>query len=204
MGGSAIGYVRVTGQNNPIHHQGAVLAVSDNPGVVNSEMISVNQARAMVQRREAQWVRDDEQAEISEPAPARAARHSSERETLDDKHDDERNRLLRGYISTAEPPAARAQRHLAEQNAALSSGANRADFLALVHRQEDEPKAEAAARFDQHERMKTRQEHESADLQERQARENAPPAAAPPPAPKPPPTPPPANRPREQRSHHGR
>jgi len=176
-----IGYVRVVGQNQAMHHQGAVLGVTANPAVVNTQVISADQARAMVKRGEAQWVREDEQAKVAEPADERAARHARERQDLADEHEVQERAMLRAFVVAAETPAARAGRHVAEQNALLARGATRKEFLALLHRQDEEGKTEGARRFDEHNRMQMRHDSEMSDLQEQHDTETAL-AAEPPPA----------------------
>ena len=194
-----VGYVRIVAANNPIHHQGTVLAVTATP-VANPETVDRQQALRMVERGDAEWV-EAATPPLPETPEEMTGRHAAEFAALQQRHENEDHAMRRRHLLDHESPQARSSRHRSERNALLArqgtehrelnarlaadppDGAaghsGHEDLLArhgeeyrrVLERQAAEPETAALARLAEHEDLMRRQAAEHRNLLRQQTRE---------------------------------
>lgn len=189
---AVLGYIRTRRHVDP-REIGRVLGVSDNPNLNNPEVVHVDDARAMVNRGDSEWV--EHHAMSPESPQERAARQQKEREELDAQHAAEHRNFVSAHFRSRETPETREMRHVsqqgqmmmahaAEQRAARATGAGPAELdqlrqaqaaalAGLIDRQQNEGREQAAARIAQHAEMTARHNDEHAAMMARHQAENA-------------------------------
>lgn len=94
---ATIGQIRLIGDHHASHHHGEHLTVTDNPAIVNPQVVHRNHAENLVARGEAEWVTRWPAPETPEQ---QAERHAREHREMLGKHYREHHALLKQQEAT--------------------------------------------------------------------------------------------------------